>query len=100
MDFKVILTPTAHQDLREIVEFIARDDRKAAEKFGYTLLDNALSLTKFPDRGRLVPEFKDEQIREIILRSYRIIYYVEKTWKEVYVIRFWHAARGEPDVSI
>jgi toxin ParE1/3/4 len=96
MDFKVILTPTAREDLREVVEFIARDNRAAAEKFGYTLIEKALSLARFPERGRSVPEFKDEQTREINLRSYRIIYYVDKVHREVYVVRFWHAARGEP----
>jgi toxin ParE1/3/4 len=96
MDFKVILTPTAREDLREIVEFIARDDREAAEKFGYTLIEKALSLARFPERGRSVPEFKDSKTREINLRSYRIIYYLDKVYREVYVVRFWHAARGEP----
>ncbi len=96
MDFRVILTPTAREDLREIVKFIARDNREAAEKFGHVLVDKALSLTKFPERGRSVPEFQDEETREINLRSYRIIYYVDKAHREVYVVRFWHAARGEP----
>jgi toxin ParE1/3/4 len=98
MDFKVILTPTAQEDLREIAEFIARDHPEAAERFGLLLIDKALSLAKFPERGQSVPEFCDEQVREIILRSYRIIYYVDKVQREVYVIRFWHAARGEPSV--
>ncbi len=96
MDFKVILTSTAREDLREIVEFIAKDHREAAEKFGYLLIDRALSLSTFPEKGRPVPEFQDDDTREINLRSYRIIYYVDKAHQEVYVLRFWHAARGEP----
>jgi addiction module RelE/StbE family toxin len=96
MDFRVVLTPTAREDLREIVKFIARDNRDAAKKFGNLLIDKALTLAKFPDRGRVVPELKDHESREINLRSYRIIYYIDKEHREVYVVRFWHAARGEP----
>jgi addiction module RelE/StbE family toxin len=96
MDFKVILTPAAREDLREIVEFIARNDREAAEKFGYALIEKALSVARFPERGRSVSEFKDAKTREIHLRSYRIIYYVDEAHREVNVVRFWHAARGEP----
>ena len=31
-------------------------------------------LNEFPQLGRIVPEIKDDNIREIILYSYRIIY--------------------------
>ena len=51
-----------------------------------------------PERGRVVPEFDDLSIREIIHRAYRIIYQVDHTLKMVYVLRFWHAARGEPSL--
>jgi len=97
MDFKVILTPTAIEDLREIVAYVAKDDAQAAEKLGNGLIEKALTLETLPERGRFVPETKDGETREIGLRPYRIIYYVEKSFGEVYVIRFWHAARGEPE---
>jgi toxin ParE1/3/4 len=35
------------------------------------------SLARFPLSGRKVPEFDDENIRELIAYSYRIIYAVE-----------------------
>jgi toxin ParE1/3/4 len=73
MDYKVILSPRAIQDLQEIVRYIAWDSPNDAEKFGHTLIDKAQSLSSLPERGRVVPEFKDPQIREIILKSYRIV---------------------------
>jgi plasmid stabilization system protein ParE len=38
------------------------------------LITRAESLTTFPEIGRIVPEFHQPDLREIICRSYRIIY--------------------------
>ena len=37
-------------------------------------------------------------MREIIFRNYRIVY--RMTPEQVQVLRFWHAARGTPEISI
>jgi plasmid stabilization system protein ParE len=66
MDCKVILSPRSIQDLREIVRYISFDNPKAAERFGYALIDAALSLGTMPERGRFVPELADGITREII----------------------------------
>jgi plasmid stabilization system protein ParE len=65
----------------------------AAERLGYALIDAALSLATFPERGRLVPEFADGKTREIIYTQYRIVYRVDAASKTVSVSRFWHGAR-------
>lgn len=93
MDFKVIISPRAIQDLGEIVRYISFDDEKAAERFGYKLIDEALSLSTFPERGRFVPELDDGVTREIISYPYRIIYRVNEELCAVFVSRFWHGAR-------
>jgi plasmid stabilization system protein ParE len=48
--------------------------------------------------GRLVPELADPLIREIIVRSYRVVYRLDDSRHLVEVIRFWHAARGTPEI--
>jgi toxin ParE1/3/4 len=98
MDCKVILAPRAIQDVQEIVRYISIDDPKAAERFGYSLIDAALSLATFPERGRFVPEFDDGRTREIIFTPYRIVYRIDEQKKVVFVSRFWHAARGTPQL--
>ncbi len=50
MDCKVILSPRAVQDLKEIVRYISFDNPQAAERLGYALIDAALSLETFPER--------------------------------------------------
>ncbi len=93
MDFKVIISPRAIQDLGEIVRYISFDDPKAAERFGYKLIDEALSLSTLPEQGRFVPEFGNESIREIICYPYRIVYRIDRERRVVLVSRFWHGAR-------
>jgi toxin ParE1/3/4 len=97
MGFPVILTPQALEDLQQIVSFIARDNPERARSFGNELIDRALSLANLSERGRITPELSDESVREIVHGPYRIIY--ETLSKKIYVLRFWHGARGEPEIS-
>lgn len=98
MDFKVVWSPSARLDLREIVEFIAIDDLSAAERIGRALLQASKALASFPKKGRVVPEFGDESLREIHLRPFRIVYRIIDEPKTVEIVRIWHSARGKPRV--
>jgi toxin ParE1/3/4 len=98
MDFKIFLSLDALSDLERIVAYIALDDVVAAERVGNQLLDAALSLTSFPERGRVVPEFLRPQLREIVFRSYRIIYRMNTVDNSLEIVRFWHGARGFPQI--
>jgi toxin ParE1/3/4 len=100
MDYKVILSPRSIQDLQEIVRYISWDNPGQAEKFGRLLIDKTRSLETFPEMGREVPELGDPEVREIIFRSYRIVYRVWKDRKLVEISRFWHGARGSPEISV
>ena len=98
MDYKVALSARALRDLEEIVRYIATDNPTAAIKFGTRLLEEAESIGVMPLAGRLVPEFKLPDIRERIFRSFRIVYRVEEKERRVVISRFWHGARGRPDL--
>ena len=56
MDYKILISPRAREDLRVIVRFIARDNPTAAIRLGQLLIEKALSLENLPFRGRVVPE--------------------------------------------
>jgi plasmid stabilization system protein ParE len=71
----------------------------AARTFGNELIDKALSLASLPERGRVVPEIAESSVREMVHGSYRIIYEIFREPATVYVLRFWHAARGEPEIK-
>jgi plasmid stabilization system protein ParE len=98
MAFKIIWSEQARDDLQSIVLFIARDNPPAAESFGYLLMSKVDVLAQFPQIGRVVPEENDESIREIIFRSYRIIYRTLMEKQIVAIARVWHGARGEPEI--
>ena len=98
MDCKVFLSLQALNDLERIVGYIALDDVAVATRVGNQLLDAALSLATFPERGRVVPEFRRPELREMVLRSYRIIYRINRADNSLDVVRFWHAARGFPHI--
>lgn len=98
MAFKIIWSPPARDDLREIVAYIAADNPTIAESFGYQLMAKVDLLAKFPQLGRVVPEENNENIRELILRPYRIVYRVLPAQQMVAIARIWHGARGEPNI--
>ena len=96
MDFKVIWSPSARLDLKEIVSYIAEDNAEIAQRFGLSLIEATKTLGSFPGKGRTVPEFGSQEIREVIFKPYRIIYRVNQLQGVIEIVRVWHAARGTP----
>ncbi|MBC2601184.1 type II toxin-antitoxin system RelE/ParE family toxin [Puniceicoccus vermicola] len=99
MGLPVSFTPEAEADLEAIVRHIAEDDPDRAESFGYELVDAALSLQILPRRGKVTLEFSEPSIREIQHEPYRIIYRILPSGQGVDILRFWHGARGFPQLK-
>ena len=98
MAFKLIWSPAARDDLHDIVVFIARDNPNRAMSFGYELISETDRLQEFPELGRSVPEYRDDNIREIIFRPYRIVYRIDPQRRLCEIARVWHSARGLPQL--
>jgi len=96
MDFRVEIKEPAIADLAEIVSYIAQDNPDAGRALGNHLLDAALSLEQAPHKGSVYPKLPN--IRKLTVRPYKIFYRVSDSRKVVEVLRFWHAARLEPDL--
>jgi plasmid stabilization system protein ParE len=94
MAYKLIWSPAARDDLHDIVAFIAHDDPNRAMSFGYELISETDRLQEFPEIGRIVAEYRNENIREIIVRPYRMVYRVDRENKLCEIARIWHSARG------
>jgi len=62
-----------------------------ATSFVQEVYDAARSLNALAFRGRVVPEFDDTNIRELLLKSYRLIYQV--TAQKIYTLGLIHGAR-------
>ena len=98
MAYKLIWSPAARDDLHDIVVFIRRDNPNRAMSFGYELISETDRLQEFPESGRIVPEYRNNYIREIIFRPYRIVYRVDHERKLCQIARIWHSARGIPQL--
>ena len=96
MDYQVIWSPSARDDLKEIVIYISEKNPEAAERIGLSFIEASKSLGRFEKKGRRVPEFEQEAIRELILAPYRMIYQINAKSKSLEIIRLWHGARGKP----
>ena len=91
MDYKVILSPLALEDLEQICRYVAEDDPSAAQRVGMRLLDQAETLCRLPYRGATVRRRPD--VRKVLLRPYLIFYRVDDEQGCIQVLRFWHGAQ-------
>jgi len=74
MDYRLIWSPEAVDDIEAIGKYIARDSNHYAASVVQKIFETPQSLLNFPEQGRIVPELGDESIREIFVFQYRIIY--------------------------
>ena len=98
MGWKIIIAPSAQADLEDIARYIAQHNSDAAVRMGYELITRAESVAAFPEVGRVVPEFRQPNLREVICRSYRVIYRLRLADHSLEIVRFWHGARGFPHI--
>ncbi len=87
---KIIWSPKAKKDLINIADFIARDKQSAALKWLQLVKSKVSRLSKFPRSGRMVPEIKRQDIREMIIGNYRVIYKVGTT---ISILTVFHGAK-------
>ena len=71
---RVVWTRLADRQAREVVEAIAAADPTAARRWLERVLAQTRSLASFPERGRLVPELARADLRELLVRPYRVVY--------------------------
>ena len=69
--------------LEDIELYITQDNPAAAKNQISKLLDRAAQLVVAPRSGRVVPDYQDEDVREILEAPYRIIYYLNGDYIEI-----------------
>lgn len=88
---KIEWTEPAVADLTALHDYIARDSERYARQFIGRILEAVEQLEELPESGRKVPEALEENIRELLFRSYRIIYRVEP--RRVRILTVLHGSR-------
>lgn len=82
----------ALSDLEGIANYIAADSANYARTVVKKIVSQIRTLARFPRAGRKVPEFNDENVRELIIYSYRVIYRIEGD--EVVIAAIVHGKRN------
>ena len=80
-------SPLAVDRASEIAGYIAQDKPSAAEKWIKTIFSKVEQLKSDPEIGRIVPEIKNNQFRELIYGNYRVIYRIEAEQISILTIR-------------
>lgn len=99
--YKVQWASVAENDLKGIIEYIAEDSLAGATNVFEKIKEKALGLNQFPERGRIVPELKDQGIslyRELIVTPWRIIYRI--TDKTIYVLSVLDSRQNVEDILL
>jgi toxin ParE1/3/4 len=83
---KLYWTKEALIRLQEIEEYISRDNPQIAIEFTDKLISISETIPDNPEKGRIVPELSIEQIREILYKGFRIVYYLKEASIEILTI--------------
>lgn len=81
----------ATTDLEALAEYIARDSAFYASAFVREIRDASRLLNEFSERGCIVPELGNPNIRELFIREYRLIYSIKES--RVVIIGLIHGKR-------
>ena len=94
---KVHWTDTAVAHLENIHDYIARDSPTYALRVVDRLTRRSQQIGRFPQSGRIVPEFDHPEVREVIEGPHRIVYRIKKA--QIDVIAVFHCSQEAPWTS-
>lgn len=80
--------------LNHFVDYIAHDNYVKAEEWALELMSETDKLIDHPYLGRIIPEYNEKTLREIIVGNYRIAYRVKDA---VYIQAVWHVRQIPPE---
>ncbi len=69
-------TDQAVEDLQSIRGFIERDSPRYGRLVAERLFEATSQIETFPHSGRIVPELGREDVRELIVGEYRLVYHL------------------------
>jgi len=89
---KIKWTDFALENLNSIGDYIERDSYFYAQRVVNYLFNSVDILEQNPLAGRVVPEFKNKKIRELIRGNYRIVYKLVSEF-DIDIVTVHHSAR-------
>ena len=83
---KLFYTTPASIDLQNIFLYISKDSLLNAKRFVRLLKNHVKSLKQFPEKGRQISPDNFSTLRQVLYKSYKIIYTYEADKITVHVI--------------
>ena len=89
---KVSFSDSALEDLESIKEYyLDLEVPEVGGDFVAAIFEHIETLTDHPDIGRVVPEFNEKHIRELIHPPFRVVYLRRQT--SIQIVRVWRRER-------
>jgi len=89
---QIILAESAVMDLEEIrAYYFEQQVPEVGDRFVREIIALNEDLSSHPDRGRVVPEFNQSKIRELIHPPFRIVY--RRDPQSLSIVRVWRSER-------
>ena len=85
-------TKQAINDLKGISEYISKDSQRYANQLVRRIYVKVEILTNQPDCGRMVDEYGQKDVRELIEGNYRIIYRKTNV-TQIEIVTIYHSSR-------
>jgi plasmid stabilization system protein ParE len=89
----IVFSNSAQNDLVNTVKYSSRDKPKAAKKWAIEIKRSIQNLSDFPRLSRIVPEFSDESIRELVKGQYRIVYKIDIETNTIAILAVHHSKK-------
>jgi len=90
---RVIISEEVRKDITEIYNYIAKDSIKYANETANNIYFRIFELEKSPYLGRYIPEILNKRYRELIYKSYRIVYIISERQNIIYIHFVIHCKR-------
>ena len=85
---------SALDDLKDLLEFVRKDSVAYADRLAGRVSRATRTLASFPRLGSIVPEIQRDEIRELWVRPYRVIYVIRGD--DCHITAIAHASRDLP----
>jgi plasmid stabilization system protein ParE len=92
---EMIFTERFLDRVEECSDYIALDNIPKAVTWAEDVFSNCDKLQSNPNMGRIVPELRRPEIRELIHGNYRLIHEVKTS--QVDILTIWHTSQQLPD---
>lgn len=89
---QAVLAESALEDLQAILDWYQQEKvPEVGQRLVEDILTQAEQIADHPQSGRMVPEFDNPRLRELIRPPFRIVYLLEE--ETCFIVRVWRSER-------